>query len=718
MSLRIQIRTNPSAPIKPSEWFATKTPTLSFVRLNFSNYPLSRLIILTIFTLLLFLPNSLNAQTQDTTWSRIVDPIIARENTLNDSNINPGIDSTLVTEIQGQDTLKVMTDENGYFPIPQPLIVKDTITIPVKKGWNMVANPLYENNETPQGLFTNASSNAFMYNGSSYTITNDLLNNQGFWIKFNEDEEVKISGKKIAGKDSVNVNEGWNLIGAREKKIPRKNITSNPSNAIISNFFGYDGGYVKADTLNPGEGYWVKTNSASTIYFNDTSSTNSLEARINQDLVPPSEPFSEKASGKTKSKTKVLTSQDVNGRINFNINNVNEGEFSIYNLLGQEIFKTSLDNGNYNVSWNIEKNNEKLSSGMYLYELRDNTGITTGKFMNINGKLFSEAKSLEGPFSEKASGKTSINKLGIDKNVSYYNPIRIIAKDMNQNYYVTDITEPSRDSIPDKIPMFPGQKLLNFNHPDYPYTTSPLSWLEWVTYSDSTYPSTLGKWLEYPGLDKQPIKVFANRSQMPDTNYAVAFDLGIQEWMDVTSFPYQKAGKGDSVTLTREPLFTEVASNPDTGIKLMYDGNISYGGADSYYSQTFSFTPPVSGPWKHWTAHINNTLSNQCNATCIMPALLHELHWPLFQVGDNNREDSHDDDYYPKDYFGTSKKVTNSLQGFYVPGYIMDGQINLTMFQEHQNPGSDTSLKNSSKTSNTYNSSAKVNYNYVPTKKK
>ena len=66
----------------------------------------------------------------------------------------------------------------------------------------------------------------------------------------------------------INVNEGWNLMGPFNEQVPVQNISSSPPNIIVSSFFGFGIGYTTADTLNPGKGYWVKTNSPGAIQLN------------------------------------------------------------------------------------------------------------------------------------------------------------------------------------------------------------------------------------------------------------------------------------------------------------------------------------------------------------------------------------------------------------------------------------------------------------------
>lgn len=50
------------------------------------------------------------------------------------------------------------------------------------------------------------------------------------------------------------------MIGSISTPVNVATITSDPPNLVTSQFFRYSGGYGTADTIDPGEGYWVKVN--------------------------------------------------------------------------------------------------------------------------------------------------------------------------------------------------------------------------------------------------------------------------------------------------------------------------------------------------------------------------------------------------------------------------------------------------------------------------
>jgi hypothetical protein len=117
-------------------------------------------------------------------------------------------------------------------------------------------------------IFPNSSSEVFGYS-NGYYVVDSLRNGSGYWVKYNNSQILPICGTTIS--TSVNVNTGWNLIGPFDTPIPVQNISSIPPNIIVSSFFGYEGGYQIADTLNAGKGYWVKTNASGILQFNQNT---------------------------------------------------------------------------------------------------------------------------------------------------------------------------------------------------------------------------------------------------------------------------------------------------------------------------------------------------------------------------------------------------------------------------------------------------------------
>lgn len=72
----------------------------------------------------------------------------------------------------------------------------------------------------------------------------------------------------------IDVDPGWNLVGAVTSGDVTEIITTNPPGIIEGNWYGFNStsGYYVATTLMTANGYWVKVSQSGTIFFN-TSST-------------------------------------------------------------------------------------------------------------------------------------------------------------------------------------------------------------------------------------------------------------------------------------------------------------------------------------------------------------------------------------------------------------------------------------------------------------
>ncbi len=137
--------------------------------------------------------------------------------------------------------------------------MNDQITqqVNTRSGWNMVSLPLEPNDDLVPDLFTAAVSHAFAFR-SGYQIVDSMQGGSGYWLNFTSPGSVPVTGTVVAS-ESVRVLQGWNMIGAVSAPAAVSNILSDPPGLATSEFFGYDGSaYVVADTLIPGQGYWVR----------------------------------------------------------------------------------------------------------------------------------------------------------------------------------------------------------------------------------------------------------------------------------------------------------------------------------------------------------------------------------------------------------------------------------------------------------------------------
>lgn len=136
----------------------------------------------------------------------------------------------------------------------------DTMVVTVNPKWNLVSNPRLADNDSTHILFPSAISKTYKYDQTlGYQESPRIENGIGYWIKFNSYEEFNIPGV-VNTIDTIEVNEGWNLIGSISKPIATSSIIQVPTNIVDSEYFGFEDGYKITDVIIPGKAYWVKVN--------------------------------------------------------------------------------------------------------------------------------------------------------------------------------------------------------------------------------------------------------------------------------------------------------------------------------------------------------------------------------------------------------------------------------------------------------------------------
>jgi hypothetical protein len=138
----------------------------------------------------------------------------------------------------------------------------------VNARWNMISIPVFVQDSSKLGLFPSASSSAFSYiPNHGYAIRDTLGTGIGYWLKFPSQQVVNLSGV-IRRIDTINVAQGWNMIGALSFPIAITAITTVPPGLVQSGYFGFNGSYQTTDTLQPMQGYWVKASQTGQIILN------------------------------------------------------------------------------------------------------------------------------------------------------------------------------------------------------------------------------------------------------------------------------------------------------------------------------------------------------------------------------------------------------------------------------------------------------------------
>ena len=147
-----------------------------------------------------------------------------------------------------------------YLSISGYLVQETSSVTVVQTGWNLISLPYSLADGRKQFLFPTAISSAFAFDGS-YVVSETLKNGVGYWLKFDTSQVVTVRGYS-RDIDTINVAEGWNLIGSLSDSLLIGKIISEPPDVIESSFFEFEHTYKASSVLEQAKGYWVKVREA------------------------------------------------------------------------------------------------------------------------------------------------------------------------------------------------------------------------------------------------------------------------------------------------------------------------------------------------------------------------------------------------------------------------------------------------------------------------
>lgn len=125
-------------------------------------------------------------------------------------------------------------------------------------NWNLMSLADTVSDYRKNALFPFATSAAFSFENNGYTIRDTLRNGWGYWLKVPQDTLISLIGTPVTS-DTFEVQRGWNLIGSIGTSVLMDSIIEIPPGIVTSHYFGYWETYVVETTIEPGRGYWVKT---------------------------------------------------------------------------------------------------------------------------------------------------------------------------------------------------------------------------------------------------------------------------------------------------------------------------------------------------------------------------------------------------------------------------------------------------------------------------
>jgi len=284
-------------------------------------------------------------------------------------DLSPPIMLTLYYRVGAKDVHGNESEPSGEMSVPYAV----TMDAGVEGGWNIVSVPLVTDDYSIPTLYPGASGDFYSYGPSGYVTTSELQNGRGYWGKFPAAQSTPVIGLHRTS-DTVDVTEGWNMIGTPSISIPVTEVGSIPGGIEISYFYSYEKHYELATDLLPGRGYWVKVGETGKLILGGVSAAvAAARVRVSDDgETPPAPPQS------GVSDLSSVTSYRLNQNYPNPFNPVTEIRYelpagavvqlSVFNLLGQEIARlvdAHQEAGSHSVTFDASG----YPSGVYSYRM-------------------------------------------------------------------------------------------------------------------------------------------------------------------------------------------------------------------------------------------------------------------------------------------------------------------------------------------------------------
>jgi hypothetical protein len=158
-----------------------------------------------------------------------------------------------------------------------------TVSFSTAPGWNLTSLPFLPADPFLHAIFPLAVGSAYSYDGAGYRAGDTLRTSVGYWMRLNAAAQVVFHGTDRTS-DTIPVNAGWNLIGDLSVPFPASAAVTMPPGVLSSRFFGYANAYYPADTLMPGKGYWINSDSAGFLILAGTSPASGITRDIREEL--------------------------------------------------------------------------------------------------------------------------------------------------------------------------------------------------------------------------------------------------------------------------------------------------------------------------------------------------------------------------------------------------------------------------------------------------
>jgi hypothetical protein len=273
----------------------------------------------------------------------------------------------------------------GAFSTRLVQIGEATRSYDVSASWNLASVPLQVADPRSTVLYPTAKSPALAYHGE-YAAEDTLRTGSGYWLKFSEAQTIAMKGFPLVC-ETVQLTPGWNLIGSIAATVPISNIASLPPGMTVSPFFKYSAGYAIASSIEPGLGYWVKSDRIGALILDSRGSSGSALNIVSTGELPP-EPPSLTSTEDSRMPTEYTLDQNYPNPFNpattirYALPRRSTVYLAVFSTLGQQV--SILQNGDQDAGYHeVRFDGSHLPSGVYFYRMQAGSFTETKKFLLV-----------------------------------------------------------------------------------------------------------------------------------------------------------------------------------------------------------------------------------------------------------------------------------------------------------------------------------------------
>ena len=137
--------------------------------------------------------------------------------------------------------------------------------------WNLVGLPLNVDDATVTTVFPESIEGTLFSFNVSYVQEDALVPGTGYCLRFESEGTTVLTGTSINSL-TLDLAEGWNLISGISSTVDVDGIGDTGEIIIPGTIYGYNGSYVQAETIEPGNGYWLRAGETGSITISNTLS--------------------------------------------------------------------------------------------------------------------------------------------------------------------------------------------------------------------------------------------------------------------------------------------------------------------------------------------------------------------------------------------------------------------------------------------------------------